>query len=150
MSLSGIFNFIIGFLLAIVLLTGASVAAALYFAAKLTATPERPTFPNEVQSSPSVIKKSKPIVNASPEVTPSESPTPKPLESGAYRAIVTQPVGLILRDSPTRESNRIGGIAYKEKVVVLEDTPDKEWQRVRIEDGDREGWVKGGNTEKTN
>jgi Bacterial SH3 domain len=150
MNLSGIFNFIIGFLLAILLLTGASVAAALYFAAKLTAAPERPTFPNEVQNSQSVSKISQPIVKVSPEVTPSESPTPKPLEAGAYRAIVTQPIGLILRDSPTREANRIGGIAYKEKVVVLEDTPDKEWQRVRIEDNDSEGWVKGGNTEKIN
>ncbi|OCR00519.1 ligand-binding protein SH3 [Oscillatoriales cyanobacterium USR001] len=149
MSLSGIFNFIVGFLLALVLLSGASVAAALYFAAKLTALPERPTFPNDAPTSQTISKKPQTIVNSSPKSTPSESPTPKPLEPGAYRAIVTQPVGLILRDSPTRESNRIGGVAYKEKVIVLEDTPDKEWQRVRLEDGDREGWVKGGNTEKT-
>jgi hypothetical protein len=32
--------------------------------------------------------------------------------------------------------------------VVLEESPDKEWQRIRVEDGNREGWVKGGNTEK--
>ncbi len=62
--------------------------------------------------------------------------------------MVTQPIGLILRDSPDRDANRIGGVGYKEKVVVLEDTPDKEWQRVRVEQGDREGWVKGGNTER--
>ena len=61
---------------------------------------------------------------------------------------MTQPIGLILRDSGNRDSNRIGGVGYKEKVVVLEDSPDKEWQKIRVEDGNREGWVKGGNTEK--
>ena len=151
MSLSGLFKFIVGFLLAIVLLAGASVAAALYFAAKLSALPERPTFPNEVKTSQTAIAKPKLTVASNPEPASSDtsSPSPKPLEPGAYRAIVTQPIGLILRDSPTRDSNRIGGIAYKEKVVVVEETPDKQWQRVRIEQEDREGWVKGGNTEKT-
>lgn len=151
MSLSGLFKFIVGFLLAIVLLTGASVAAALYFAAKLSALPERPTFPNEVKTAQTAIAKPKLTAASNPESTSSDtpSPSPKPLEPGAYRAIVTQPIGLILRDSPTRESNRIGGIAYKEKVIVVEETPDKQWQRVRIEQEDREGWVKGGNTEKT-
>ena len=151
MSLSGLFKFIVGFLLAIVLLTGASVAAALYFAAKLSALPERPTFPNDVTTSQTAIAKPKLTVASNPEPASSDtsSPSPKPLEPGAYRAIVTQPIGLILRDSPTRDSNRIGGIAYKEKVIVVEETPDKQWQRVRIEQEDREGWVKGGNTEKT-
>lgn len=124
------------------------MAAALYFAAKLTATPERPVFPND--------KKVVQIANAKPRSTPkaspvsesSDTPSPKPLEPGAYRALVTQPIGLILRDSANRDANRIGGVGYNEKVVVLEDSPDKEWQRIRVEDGNREGWVKGGNTEK--
>ncbi|HLO48145.1 MAG TPA: SH3 domain-containing protein [Kamptonema sp.] len=149
MSLSGIFKFIVGFLLAIVLLTGASVAAALYFAAKLSALPERPTFPNDKPSSQSAIAKPKSTAKPSAEQVSNDTPSPKPLEPGAYRALVTQPIGLILRDSPTRDSNRIGGIAYKEKLVVLEDTPDKEWQRVRVEQDNREGWIKGGNTERT-
>jgi Bacterial SH3 domain len=148
-SLYSIFKFLVGFLLAIVLMAGASVAAALYFAAKLTTVPERPVFSNDKTAAQIAGAGPKSTAKASPVSISSDSPSPKPLEPGAYRAIVTQPIGLILRDTANRDSNRIGGVGYKEKVVVLEDSPDKEWQRIRIEDGgSREGWVKGGNTEK--
>lgn len=64
---------------------------------------------------------------------------------------MTQPIGLILRDTPSAEANRIGGIAYQEKVVVLGESDDKQWQKVRVlTDRDRTGWIKGGNTEKAN
>ena len=147
-SLYSVFKFLVGFLLAIVLMAGASVAAALYFAAKLTTVPERPVFSNDKTAVQIAGAGPKSTAKASAVSTSSDSPSPKPLEPGAYRAIVTQPIGLILRDTSNRDSNRIGGVGYKEKVVVLEDSPDKEWQRIRIEDGNREGWVKGGNTEK--
>jgi hypothetical protein len=146
-SVYSVFKFLVGFLLAIVLMAGASVAAALYFAAKLTTVPERPVFSNDKTAvqiagagAKSTAKASS--VSTSSDATSSDAASPKPLEPGAYRALVTQPIGLILRDSGNRDSNR------KEKVVVLEDSPDKEWQRIRVEDGNREGWVKGGNTEK--
>jgi hypothetical protein len=147
-SIYSIFKFLVGFLLAIVLMAGASVAAALYFAAKLTALPERPVFPNDktaqiAGAKPTATAKASPVSDSS-----SDTPSPKPLEPGTYRALITQPIGLILRDSANRDANRIGGVGYKEKVVVLEDSPDKEWQRIRVEDGSRDGWVKGGNTEK--
>lgn len=147
-ALYGIFKFLVGFLLAIVLLAGASVAAALYFAAKLTTVPERPVFPNDKTAVKTAGAGAKPAPQATPVSVSSDEPSPKPLEPGAYYAVVTQPIGLILRDTANRDSNRIGGVGYKERVVVLEESPDKEWQRVRIEDGNREGWVKGGNTEK--
>ena len=47
MSLYGFFKFLVGFILAVLLLVGASAAAVLYFAAKLTKTPEKPIFQNE-------------------------------------------------------------------------------------------------------
>jgi hypothetical protein len=147
-SLYSVFKFLVGFLLAIVLMAGASVAAALYFAAKLTTVPERPVFPNDKAPVQIAGAAPKSTAQASPVSTSSDAPSPKPLEPGAYRALVTQPIGLILRDTGSRDSNRIGGVGYKEKVVVLEESPDKEWQRIRVEDGNREGWVKGGNTEK--
>ncbi|WP_293125710.1 SH3 domain-containing protein [Microcoleus sp. bin38.metabat.b11b12b14.051] len=146
-SVYSVFKFLVGFLLAIVLMAGASVAAALYFAAKLTTAPERPVFPND-KTAVQIAAGAKSTAKASPVSTSSDASSPKPLEPGTYRALVTQPIGLILRDSANRDSNRIGGVGYKEKVVVLEDSPDKEWQRIRVEDGNREGWVKGGNTEK--
>ncbi|MEZ2303339.1 MAG: SH3 domain-containing protein [Microcoleus sp.] len=147
-SLYSFFKFLVGFLLAIVLMAGASVAAALYFAAKLTTIPERPVFPNDKKVVQIANAKPTSTAKASPVSESSDTPSPKPLEPGAYRALVTQPIGLILRDSANRDANRIGGVGYNEKVVVLEDSADKEWQRIRVEDGNREGWVKGGNTEK--
>ena len=147
-SIYSVFKFLVGVLLAIVLMAGASVAAALYFAAKLTTVPERPVFPNDKTAVQIAGAKPQSTVKASPVSDFSDAPSPKPLEPGAYRALITQPIGLILRDSANRDANRIGGVGYKEKVVVLEDSPDKEWQRIRVEDGNREGWVKGGNTEK--
>ena len=145
MSLYNLFKFLVGFFLAIVILAGASVAAALYFAARLTELPERPTFANDTPQAAQT-------ANNEPKPSPSPTPTPTPeapkLPEGAYRAVVVQPIGLILRDSPSYEASRIGGVGYEENVIVLEESEDKNWQRVQVEeDSNRVGWVKGGNTE---
>lgn len=146
MSIYGIFKFIVGFILAMLILAGASVAAALYFAARLAELPERPAFVNDAPVAQSNVP-----VSATPAATPTPTPTPEPEETipeGAYRAIVVQPIGLILRDTASLEANRIGGIGYEETVLVLEETEDQLWQKVQVEeDPDRTGWVKGGNTE---
>lgn len=135
MNFYGFFKFLVGVILAFLLLAGASVAAVLYFAAKLSVLPDRPVFPNE-----------KPVVTNVSQVQ--SSPSNKGLEPGAYRALVVEPIGLILRDTPSRDANRIGGISYQEKVVVLEKIEDGRWEKVRVDDGgDRVGWVTGGNTE---
>ncbi|NJK38587.1 MAG: SH3 domain-containing protein [Oscillatoriales cyanobacterium RM2_1_1] len=145
MSLYGIFKFIVGLILAFLIMAGASVAAALYFAARLTELPERPEFAND---KPAVAKATP---QPTPALSPSPSPTPQPkaLPEGSYRAVVIQPIGLILRDQPSIEANRIGGIAYEETVIVLEDDADGTWQKVQVEeDANRIGWVRGGNTER--
>jgi uncharacterized protein YgiM (DUF1202 family) len=148
-----IFKFFMGFLLALVILAGGSVAAALYFVTKLTALPPKPTFANDapaqvVTSDP----KAKPPANqpqaASTQPSASPTSTPTPLPPGAYRARVSWPEGLVLRDKPTYESSTIGGIAYNENVLILEVTSSKEWERVRVESTKEEGWVRGGNTER--
>lgn len=142
MSIYGIFKFIVGVILAMLILAGASVAAALYFAARLAELPEKPTFPNDA----TVAQTNVPTPAATP--TPTPEPEPEALPEGTYRAIVVQPIGLILRDTASLEANRIGGIGYEETVIVLEETEDQLWQKVQVEeDPDRTGWVKGGNTE---
>lgn len=142
MSLYGLFKFIVGFILALLILAGASVAAALYFAARLTELPERPTFPNDNP----VTAEASPAPKPTPTATP--TPEPKALPDNSYRAVVVQPIGLILRDEPSYEADRIGGIAYEETVIVLSKSEDGVWERVQVEeDSDRTGWVKGGNTE---
>lgn len=133
MNFYGFFKFLVGVILAIMLLAGASVAAVLYFAAKLSILPEKPVFPNE-----------KPVVENVSQVQTANNG----LEPGAYKAVVVEPIGLILRDTPSRDAIRIGGISYQEEVIVLETTEDGRWERVRVDDGgDRVGWVSGGNTE---
>ena len=159
--LYNLFKLIVGVFLALIIMTGASVTAALYFAAKLTALPEKPIYPNDKKpASPTVAKKPtttaklntnpNPTSSSTPTQSPSESPSPspKPLPSGAYRATVTQPIGLIVRDKADNEANRVGGVGYKEDIIVLEESPDKRWQRIRVKEGDLEGWVKGGNTDR--
>lgn len=148
MSLYNLFKFLVGFVLAFVILAGASVAAALYFAARLTELPERPTFANDAPPTAQAASNApKPTPTASP--TPSPTPAAPKLPEGAYRAVVVQPIGLILRDNPSFDANRIGGVGYQEAVIVLEESQDKNWQRVQAEeDSNRVGWVKGGNTER--
>lgn len=168
MSVSGVAKFLLGFVIAIALLVGSGVAVALYFVTKLTALPPKPIFSNErIAAKPKPVPAvRKPVTTAaspatapsaasearanepSAAPTPSETPTQKPLEPGAYRARVTWENGLSLRDSADPDSERIGGVAYNQKVVVLAESDDKRWVKVRLEDSNEEGWVKSGNLEK--
>jgi hypothetical protein len=75
---------------------------------------------------------------------------PKELPPGAYKARVTWPEGLSLRDAPNLESNRIGGVAFNQEVFVLKLSDDQRWQQVRLADSEQEGWIKAGNTQKAN
>lgn len=149
MSMSGLLKFVTGFLLAIALLFFAGVSTTRYLITRLTAPPPRPTFPNDNPTAPP------PAVEpstqaAEPTATPTPAPTPTPLEPGAYAALVTQPIGLVLRQGPGTDTEQIGGIAYNEELVVLETSSDGEWLRIRLEGSTVEGWVKSGNTERLN
>lgn len=190
MSFSGVAKFFLGFTIAIALMVGAGVAAALYFVTKLTAPPPKPIFANDKPAlraqvsapnnptkladtqkptptaksiptnspagsgsptdSPSPIAENPaPIAeNIAATPTPTESASPKPLEPGAYVGQVTWSSGLSVRSSPGTDGERIGGAAYKQRVIVLAESDDKRWLKIRLEEGDTEGWVKAGNVEK--
>jgi hypothetical protein len=155
MSWSGIAKFFTGFVLAIAVLFFAGVSTTRYLITRFTTPPPRPTFPNEPSAqadapAESVSPPAEPPIEAvqpSPTLTPSATPTNPP---GAYEALVTQPIGLILRQEPTQDSEQIGGIGYEEQVVVLEESSDGEWLKVRTSENNAEGWVKSGNTERLN
>jgi hypothetical protein len=123
---------------------------------KVTAPPPKPVFANEQKTvkakhPPSLTKAKSPTVfGAKPTAkpTPSETPLPQPLEPGAYRARVTWSEGLILRSTPDLDAERLGGIGYNQQIVVLEESADKIWQRIRLEDSEQGGWIKAGNTER--
>ncbi|MBE9128485.1 SH3 domain-containing protein [Coleofasciculus sp. LEGE 07092] len=154
MSLSGITKFFLGFTLGISLLLGTSVAAAYYFYTKLSVNPPRPIFAEEQQpekpiAQPVKAPKASSQNNPSkPSPAPSKSPATAALPPGAYTAKVSWPEGLSLRDSPGLEASRIGGVAYNQEIIVLQESDDKKWQKVRLAEGEQEGWVKAGNIER--
>ncbi|MHC5938897.1 SH3 domain-containing protein [Nostoc sp.] len=162
--LSGLTKFILGFLLAIAVLIGGGVAVALYFMNRTGIAPAKPVFSNDSPSVKAQAPKGtepgggkstlKPGTQAqsSPSSAPTESPkatpSPKPLPSGAYRGRVSWAQGLSLRSQPNQEAERIGGVGFNQKIIVLEESEDKSWQKIRLEGSEQEGWVKAGNTEK--
>lgn len=151
MSLSGIAKFFIGFLLGILLLVGSSAAAIYYFWAQLSVTPSRPTFSEEKpQPSPAAQKAAKTNSTAAINKPAAVNASPKPLPAGAYKARVTWPEGLILRDAAGAEAASIGGVAFNQEVVVLQESSDQRWQKVSVGDGELEGWIKAGNADRVN
>ncbi len=161
----GLLKFLLGFFLAIAILAGAGVATTRYFMAKLAIPPERPTFASEIEEeSPEAEPAATPDAadetttappdpEAQPEATPEPSvaePEPEALNETpdeGYAAFVSQPIGLILRESPTQESRRIAGLEYNTEVLILGESADGEWVQIRLPGSNVEGWVKSGNTQ---
>jgi hypothetical protein len=161
--LSGLTKFILGFFLAIAVLIGGGAAIALYFMNRTGIPPAKPVYSND---SPSVKAQAPKITEpggAKPSLTPgtstksspSSTPTPtespkatKPLPPGAYRGRVNWAEGLSLRSQPNQEAEKIGGVSFNQKIIILSESDDKAWQKIRLEGSEQEGWVKAGNTEK--
>ncbi|MGF1457792.1 MAG: SH3 domain-containing protein [Leptolyngbyaceae cyanobacterium] len=142
--LLGITKLILGTSLALVLLSLAGVATARYFMAKLSVLPPKPVFENDV------------VLQAAdappPEVPQETAPTaavPPPIAEnppGSYEAIVTQPIGLVMRSGPGAEHQQLGGVDYNDEVLVLEADGSGSWIKVRVSNTGQEGWIKAGNT----
>ncbi|MDZ8238013.1 MAG: SH3 domain-containing protein [Nostoc sp. SerVER01] len=165
--LSGLVKYILGFFLAIAVLIGSGVAVALYFMNRTGIPPAKPIFSNDSPSvkaqapkatepggkptsTPTSTKSpSSPTPTPTSTESPQPTPSPTPLPSGAYRGRVSWADGLSLRAQPNQDAERIGGVGFNQKIIVLEESEDKAWQKIRLEDSGQEGWVKAGNTEKT-
>ncbi|AVH73751.1 SH3 domain-containing protein [Nostoc sp. 'Lobaria pulmonaria (5183) cyanobiont'] len=164
--LSGFTKFILGFFLAIAVLVGGGVAIALYFMNRTGISPAKPVFSNDSPSvkaqAPKATKpgegkstlpsgtqaESSPTSTSTPTESPKATPSPKPLPPGAYRGRVSWAEGLSLRSQPNQESEKIGGVGFNQKIIILQESDDKSWQKIRLEGSEQEGWVKAGNTEK--
>ena len=141
---------LIGITLGLALMVGGSLAAGYYVFTKLSVVPERPIFTEEkpktrVLPSPPTAT-TNPAPN-SPSPVPPVSPSPA-AEAGLYKGVINWSEGLLLRDSPGNNSNRIGGVGYNQQVIVLEETEDKNWQRIRVVATGGVGWVKAGNMDR--
>ena len=164
--LSGFIKFILGFFLAIAVLIGGGAAIGLYFFNRTGIPPAKPVFSNDSPSvkaqapkatepgggksslTPGTKAESSPSPTSTPTESPKATPSPKPLPSGAYRGRVSWAEGLSLRSQPNQEAEKIGGVAFNQKIIILEENQDKSWQKIRLEGSEQEGWVKAGNTQK--
>ncbi|WP_315790799.1 SH3 domain-containing protein [Fischerella sp. JS2] len=152
-----ILKYIFGFILAMAILIGGGFAMALYFMNRVSAPPPKPIYANDnpvvkAQAPKSQTSKTNQVSLEESSPTPQKSPKPEEsaqsLPPGAYKARVTWKQGLRLRKEPTADSERTGGVAFNQKVIVLEESSDKDWQKIRLENGEQEGWVKSGNVQK--
>jgi hypothetical protein len=141
--MAGLFRFLSAFVVAIALLAGGSFFMVQYLIAQYSVSPPKPTFPND-RPMPSP----KPVAAVKP--APAPKPSPKPPVTEGYRAKITQEIGLNIRELPQADGTRVGGVDYNEEVIVLEDSPDKNWQKIRLLDRSLEGWVKAGYTDRVN
>jgi hypothetical protein len=133
-------------------LIGAVVAAGLFIMVQqLTARPPKPVYDNDdpnfsARPKPSPSSIASPTASGSGAESPSPSPSSSPLPEGSYRATVSYSEGLSIRDAP--DGNRTGGLDYNEEIVVLEESSDKLWLKIRSERTQVEGWIKAGNVSK--
>ena len=154
-GISNMFQFILGFLVGVALIAGTAAGAAYYYFKKISSNvPEKPVYTEEtVAKQEESTEKSQD--SGAKDNTEAQKKAPEPVASkpeipeGSYYASVTWPQGLSLRAEPSNNAARIGGISYNAKILILEDSADKKWQRVQIPWSKQEGWVKGGNTKRT-
>lgn len=162
--LSGLLQFMVGFVLGVAILVGGATAVAYMLLSGMNSNPPKPVFTEEkkeeikeekaakpipstpVQEQPQAEVKESPTAAPAPKVAPKPSPEARKKEttSEGYQARVTWQSGLSLRSQPTSESTRLGGLDYNTKVSVVGTSSDGQWHRVRLSDG-REGWIKAGN-----
>jgi uncharacterized protein YgiM (DUF1202 family) len=156
--LVGLSKLILGVAIALVLLSMAGVATARYFMARLSVLPPKPIFegeqPAQVITDAPVPEAETPPDTPSPDSTPVPVPEPAPVTEpeippDAYNAVVIQPIGLVMREGPGTNFPQVGGVDYESEVVVLEESSDQPWIRVQVVANGQEGWVKAGNTRRT-
>lgn len=150
MSVSSFFQFVFGFIIGISLVAGSAVGLGYMLLTRMSVTPPKPVFSEETNPAKpddletAAVQKSQ--QNESP--TESISPEEEPLPSGAYRAVVTWSQGLSMRSQPNSEADRVGSVVVNQKIIVLQESEDKKWQKIRVPKSDSEGWVKAGNIKK--
>ena len=150
--LLGLSKFVLGIILAMLIVTLASASMLRYFMARKAEPPERPIYDNDLPEDKAAANASKIEVGESAgsgavasgsEVEAASESEPARSADGSYAALVTQPVGLILRDGPGTDYANIGGIGYQESITVLSE--EGGWLKVQLSNGE-EGWIKDGNT----
>ncbi|HEY9825157.1 MAG TPA: SH3 domain-containing protein [Stenomitos sp.] len=71
-----------------------------------------------------------------------------PSSDNSYPALVTYQEGLIVRDTPDSSSKVIDKLKFDDTVVVMGKSDDSQWEHVRVEFANTEGWVRVGNLKR--
>lgn len=156
--LLGLSKFVLGIILAMLIMSLAGLSMARYFMTRMVEQPERPTYENDLpEDKRSVASASDDDVDSQPgpEVAlPEDEPEPEPERereperddppAQGDRAYVNQPVGLILRSGPGTDYGNIGGLDFQESVDVIAE--EDGWLNVILSNGE-EGWIKDGNVD---
>lgn len=143
--LLGLSKFVLGIILAMLIMSLAGLSMARYFMTRIVEDPERPTYDNDLPEAPRPVATTPQSEPARPEVfAPAPEPEPEPAYSEVDRATVNQPVGLILRSGPGTNYRNIGGVEYLERVDVIGE--EGGWLNVILSNGE-EGWIVGGNVD---
>ncbi len=154
MQWKNVIKFLLGISLAVLILVSGGVAVALYFLHRVTTPPPKPIFANDTAqvkargSSSTSTTPTATTATSSNTTTTTTTQSSTPLAPGAYRARVTWAQGLSVRSEPNADAERIAGVGYNEELTVLETSSDKNWQKIRLENSEQEGWVKAGNVER--
>lgn len=167
--LSATVQFILGFLLGVTLIAGLSASAIFLYYRKMSTLPEKPVFSDSPSAQELELNTtdSTTIPDESPQSSVSQNEAKRAAEANtaatleetevvsepelppnAYRAVVTWPQGLSLRAEPNNNAGRVGGIYVDDQIIILEDSADGQWQKVRVPGSNQEGWVKAGNTKR--
>ena len=151
-------QFILGFIFGIALITGVAAGAGYLYFRQMSTLPKKQVFSEEMAKSTPAKTVKQPtttpaqteaeITATEPEPEPEPEPEEPELPPNAYMAQVTWPQGLSLRSEPSLNAARVGGISYNAEIIILEDSADGQWQKVRLPWSGQEGWVKGGNIKR--
>ena len=144
--LIGLSKFVLGIILAMLIMSLAGLSMARYFMTRMVEQPERPTYENDLPEDQKPTDKppeSPTSTEGEDAVAPAPKPAPKPqptaTEANAYQAYAT--TNLNLRSGPGTSYDTIGGVGLNESITVLE--ADSNWLKVRLSDG-LEGWISSG------
>ena len=123
MSVSRLFQSIIGVTVGLVAVLSAVGLLGFLILNGLSRNPTKPKFPDVVK-------------DASPTARPSSSVVP---------AIVTYQGGLVVREGPQSSAKVVATLDLDETVMVLGKSDDGQWQQIRSESRGIGGWVSMGN-----
>ena len=162
MSISSLFQFVIGFFLGIIFFTAGIAGGAYFFLTRANIEPEKQIFSEE---KPTTAKKEekkstpakteakkeeadKKVAKTEPKKEEVKEEAKDELPAGAYTARVTWSSGLSLRSEPSKDAQRVGGVGYNSEIIVLKTSSDGDWQKIRLPRSGQEAWVKAGNVAK--